>query len=234
MEPESSFPLYVFDAYGTLFDVHSAVARHRALAGSQAERLSEIWRAKQLEYTWTRSLMGAYRDFDLLTRDALDFAAARCGGLTPEARQTLLSAYETLDAYADAAPALDALRTRGARTVILSNGTPAGLARAVRVWKSFSTSRSRSTPCGFSRPRRPLTVWFASVMACGPGRFPSSRPIAGTWWARPNLAFARSGSTGPALRMNMRICPRSKPSQASRNWAFRQKKRPPEEPAAQV
>ena len=126
------FPLYVFDAYGTLFDIHSAVARHKEIVGPLADRLSEIWRTKQLEYTWTRSLMGAYRDFDLITRDALDFAAARCGGLTPEARQTLLSAYETLDAYADAAPALAALRARGARTVILSNGTPPGLARAVR------------------------------------------------------------------------------------------------------
>jgi 2-haloacid dehalogenase len=132
MEPESPIPLYVFDAYGTLFDVHSAVARHRDLAGPQADRLSDIWRTKQLEYTWTRSLMGAYRDFDLLTRDALDFAAARCGGLPPEARKSLLSAYETLDAYADAAMTLEALRARGARIVILSNGTPAGLARAVR------------------------------------------------------------------------------------------------------
>ena len=127
-----NFPLYVFDAYGTLFDVHSAVARHRDLAGSHAERLSDIWRTKQLEYTWTRSLMGAYLDFDLVTRDALDFASARCGGLTPEARKTLLSAYETLDAYADAAPALVALRAGCARAVILSNGTPTGMARAVR------------------------------------------------------------------------------------------------------
>ncbi|HMN74069.1 MAG TPA: HAD-IA family hydrolase, partial [Rhodoblastus sp.] len=51
--------LHVFDAYGTLFDVHSAVARHRALVGPEADRLSDLWRTKQLEYTWTRSLMGA-------------------------------------------------------------------------------------------------------------------------------------------------------------------------------
>jgi 2-haloacid dehalogenase len=127
-----SFPLYVFDAYGTLFDVHSAVARHRDLVGSQAERLSDLWRTKQLEYTWTRSLMGAYRDFDQLTRDALDFAAARCGGLAPEAREALIAAYQTLDAYPDAALALAGLRARGAKTVILSNGTRASLARAVR------------------------------------------------------------------------------------------------------
>jgi 2-haloacid dehalogenase len=127
-----SFPLYVFDAYGTLFDVHSAVARHRDRVGPQAERLSELWRTKQLEYTWTRSLMGAYRDFDHLTRDALDFAAARCGALSSAARDALLTAYQTLDAYPDAAPALASLRARGAKTVILSNGTSESLARAVR------------------------------------------------------------------------------------------------------
>ena len=124
--------LYVFDAYGTLFDVHSAVARHRALAGREADRISELWRTKQLEYTWTRSLMGAYRDFRALTEEALDFAAARCGGLSDEARATLLSAYETLDAFPDVAPTLRALKAQGAKLVILSNGTPAMLESAVR------------------------------------------------------------------------------------------------------
>ena len=128
----SNFGLYVFDAYGTLFDVHSAVARHRALVGPEADRLSDIWRTKQLEYTWTRSLMGAYRDFMTLTEDALDFAAARCGGISAEARTKLLSAYETLDAFADVAPTLAALKARGAKLVILSNGTPAMLESAVR------------------------------------------------------------------------------------------------------
>ena len=128
----SDFGLYVFDAYGTLFDVHSAVARHRALVGAEADRLSDIWRTKQLEYTWTRSLMGAYRDFSTLTEEALDFAAARCGGISAEARGKLLSAYETLDAFPDVAPTLNALKARGAKLVILSNGTPAMLESAVR------------------------------------------------------------------------------------------------------
>ena len=75
-----ALPLYVFDAYGTLFDVHSAVARHRDLIGPEADRLSQIWRAQQLEYTWVYSLMRQYRDFRRLTEDALDFAAAACGG----------------------------------------------------------------------------------------------------------------------------------------------------------
>ena len=126
-----TFPLYVFDAYGTLFDVHSAVARHRDLVGPQAERLSELWRTKQLEYSWTRTLMGAWRDFEAITEDALDFAAARCGGIPTETRAALLNAYETLDAYPDVAPALKALREKDAKTVILSNGGSAALARAV-------------------------------------------------------------------------------------------------------
>ena len=128
----TNYPLYVFDAYGTLFDVHSAVARHRSLVGPQADRISELWRTKQLEYTWTRSLMGAHRDFADLTEQALDFAAARCGGISGEARTRLLSAYETLDAFTDVAPTLRALKARGAKLVILSNGTPAMLASAIR------------------------------------------------------------------------------------------------------
>ncbi len=125
-------PVYVFDAYGTLFDVHSAVARHRDLVGPQADRMSMLWRTKQLEYTWTRSLMGAYRDFDRLTEDALDFAAATCGGITVHARAALLNAYATLSAYPDVIPALETLRARGAHAVILSNGTARTLGGAMR------------------------------------------------------------------------------------------------------
>jgi 2-haloacid dehalogenase len=126
-----TIPLYVFDAYGTLFDVHSAVARHRERVGPKAGQISEIWRTKQLEYTWTRTLMSAYRDFDELTREALDFAATQCGGVAPHVQELLLQAYKTLDAFADVAPTLQMLRGKGAKNVILSNGTPQTLARAV-------------------------------------------------------------------------------------------------------
>ena len=64
---------YVFDAYGTLFDFHAAVARHRAAAGPDADRFSELWRHKQIEYTWTRTLAGRYADFWTLTQRALDY-----------------------------------------------------------------------------------------------------------------------------------------------------------------
>ena len=123
--------VYVFDAYGTLFDVHSAVAAHREAIGPEAALLSEIWRAKQLEYSWVRSLSGAYRDFSVLTAEALDHAAARCGGLSLALRQALLEAYRSLDAYADVKPALAGLRERGKRLAILSNGSPDMLAAAV-------------------------------------------------------------------------------------------------------
>ncbi|HEY8579261.1 MAG TPA: haloacid dehalogenase type II [Beijerinckiaceae bacterium] len=123
--------LYAFDAYGTLFDVHAAVARHAAAVGPEAQRLSEIWRAKQLEYTWTRTLAGAYRDFEAVTRDALAYAAARCGGLSPDLCADLMAAYATLDAYPDVRPTLERLKARGARLAILSNGTPGMLQAAV-------------------------------------------------------------------------------------------------------
>lgn len=115
----------VFDAYGTLFDVHAPAARLRAELGERADRLSALWRAKQLEYTWLRSLMGRHADFLKVTEEALDFAAAETGApLAAELRQRLLDDYLTLPAWPDAAPALDRLRAAGLCTVILSNGTP--------------------------------------------------------------------------------------------------------------
>jgi 2-haloacid dehalogenase len=122
---------YVFDAYGTLFDVHAAIARHRAAAGPDADRFSEIWRAKQLEYTWTLTLSGHYAEFWSLTERALDFAFARVPSVDRALRARLLDAYLTLDAFPDARAGLAALKARGARTAILSNGSPRMLAAAV-------------------------------------------------------------------------------------------------------
>ena len=125
--------VYVFDAYGTLFDVHAAVGRHKAAIGPHAERLSETWRIKQIEYTWNYSLMGRWRDFRDLTAAALDAAAAMHGGLSTEMRETLIAAYEELDAYPDVARTLRALRERGAKTAILSNGSVGMLENATRA-----------------------------------------------------------------------------------------------------
>ena len=124
---------YVFDAYGTLFDVHAAVARYKTEIGPQAEAMSQMWRIKQLEYTWTYSLMGRWRDFREMTAAALDIAAAANGGLPDGLRPKLIAAYEELDAYPDVIPTLKRLREAGFRTAILSNGSDAMLANATRA-----------------------------------------------------------------------------------------------------
>ena len=126
---------YVFDAYGTLFDVHAAIARHRKAAGPDADRFSETWRAKQLEYTWTLTLAGCYVDFWTLTERALDFALARFPSVSRALRPNLLDAYLALDAYPEAAAVLRELKARGRATAILSNGAPAMLESAVRAAK---------------------------------------------------------------------------------------------------
>jgi 2-haloacid dehalogenase len=122
---------FVFDAYGTLFNVHAAISRHRAAAGPDADRFSEIWRSKQLEYTWTLTLAGRYVDFWTLTERALDFAFARFPSVDHALRPELLDAYWALDAFADARAALRGLKARGLLTAILSNGTPKMLTAAV-------------------------------------------------------------------------------------------------------
>ena len=124
---------FVFDAYGTLFDVHAAIARHRAAAGPDADRLSDLWRAKQLEYTWTLTLMGRYEPFWRLTERALDFALARFPSVDQGLKPKLLDAYRELGAFADARAALEALKARACPTAILSNGSPDMLASAVKA-----------------------------------------------------------------------------------------------------
>jgi 2-haloacid dehalogenase len=122
---------FVFDAYGTLFDVHAAIGRHRAAAGPDADRFSDLWRAKQLEYTWTLTLTGRYLDFWTLTERALDYAFARFPSVDKALKPKLLDAYLTLDAFPDARAVLRDLEARGETTAILSNGSPRMLAAAV-------------------------------------------------------------------------------------------------------
>jgi 2-haloacid dehalogenase len=121
----------VFDAYGTLFDVHSAVGRSREALGDKADGVSALWRQKQLEYTWLRSLMGAYVDFWQITGDGLDYALAANEVDDAELRRRLMDLYLSLDAYPDVTEALDRLRAGGKKTAILSNGAPNMLEAAV-------------------------------------------------------------------------------------------------------
>lgn len=123
---------FIFDAYGTLFDVHAAVRRHAGAIGPDGRLLSEIWRAKQLEYSWVRTMMGAFVDFWQLTEQALDHAFERVPSVDSGLRQDLLDAYWHLDCYPEVPAVLKALKADGARVAILSNGSRAMLEAAVK------------------------------------------------------------------------------------------------------
>ena len=125
--------IFIFDAYGTLFDVHAAIARHKAQAGPDADRVSAIWRTKQLEYSWTLTLAGHYTDFWILTQRALDYALASVPSVDKSLKPALLDAFFKLDAFPDARIALKALKAKGRKTGILSNGSPAMLKGAVEA-----------------------------------------------------------------------------------------------------
>jgi 2-haloacid dehalogenase len=122
---------YLFDAYGTLFDVHSVIARASAGIAGDLKALSDLWRRKQLEYTWLRSLMERYVDFWEITEAALAAAAEQVGiAVTAEHSEQLMQAYLAPSAFPDVKPALEA--RRGRPMAILSNGSPRMLESAVR------------------------------------------------------------------------------------------------------
>lgn len=121
----------VFDAYGTLFDVHAAAARCRDALGDDADKLSTLWRDKQLQYTWLRSLMQRHADFWQVTGDALDYALAAIGRNDPALRERLMDIYRVLDAFPEVPRMLERLRDAGMKTAILSNGAPEMLTAAV-------------------------------------------------------------------------------------------------------
>ena len=121
----------VFDAYGTLFDFASPVARCRGRIGPPADQLVEIWRRKQLEYSWLRTLMARHTDFWRVTGDALDYAMAVVGLADPALRAELMQLYLDLDAYPDARATVERVKGAGLRTAILSNGSPTMLTALV-------------------------------------------------------------------------------------------------------
>jgi len=121
----------VFDAYGTLFDVAAAAMGCRDVLGDKTEALAELWRTKQLEYTWLRSLMDEYVDFWHVTASALDFAMSKLdlGGSALRAR--LMELYLRLDAYGEVKEVLNGLKKADIKTAILSNGSLSMLFAAV-------------------------------------------------------------------------------------------------------
>jgi len=115
----------LFDAYGTLLDVHSVAALAESFAPGRGAALSQAWRSKQLEYTWLRTLSDRYADFWQVTGDALDWALEALGlSIEPAARQSLLDAYLDLAPFPENVAVLESLRGAGHVLGTLSNGTP--------------------------------------------------------------------------------------------------------------
>jgi len=128
----SAIEACVFDAYGTLFDFLSASKRCRDALGDKADALGQLWRTRQLEYSWLRSLMGTHADFWQVTGEALDFALASLGIEDLPLRTRLMDLFLNIEAFPDARRTLEALARAGRPAAILSNGTPAMLAAAVK------------------------------------------------------------------------------------------------------
>ncbi len=122
----------VFDAYGTLFDVHSAVGKYSERLGDISDQVSNIWRTKQLEYTWLRSLMKTHADFWQVTGDALDYALDVFNISDKQLRNDLINAYLELECYPEVPDTLVKLKDSGQQIAILSNGSPAMLEAVVK------------------------------------------------------------------------------------------------------
>jgi len=125
--PLSGVRACVFDAYGTLFDFAAAARSCADVLGDAVERVSALWRDKQLQYTWLRAAQGRHADFWQVTGDALDFTLETLGLERPELRERLMKLYLVLEPFPEVPGVLSALRSAGLKTAILSNGTPAML-----------------------------------------------------------------------------------------------------------
>lgn len=121
----------VFDAYGTLFDVHSAVAALGDEVGPELAHLSMAWRTRQLEYTWLRSLMKSHTDFWQLTSDALRVSLRECGLEQDKLHDSLMQAYLSLSAFPEVSGVLEMLKLAQFKTAILTNGSPMMITAAV-------------------------------------------------------------------------------------------------------
>ena len=122
--PLAGIKACVFDAYGTLFDFAAAARGCRDVLGADADKLTVLWRDKQLQYTWLRSLAGHYTDFWQVTGDALDFALETLGIDREGLRDRLMTLYLTLATFPEVPDVLRRLKQSGMRTAILSNGSP--------------------------------------------------------------------------------------------------------------
>jgi 2-haloacid dehalogenase len=139
-KPKNKTPLQgvracVFDAYGTLFDFAAAARQCRDVLGDNIDRLTTLWRDKQLQYTWLRAVQGRHVDFWQVTGEALAFSLETLNLDTPGLRDRLMALYLTLDAFPEVQDVLSKLKAAGLRTAILSNGSPAMIDAVVKAAK---------------------------------------------------------------------------------------------------
>jgi 2-haloacid dehalogenase len=192
----------VFDAYGTLFDVNSAVMRHADAIGPQATAFAALWRQKQLEYSWVLSLARRFADFWTLTQQALDYAFASFPQVDQGLRPALLAAYRKLDPYPEVPRVLGRLRQAGLITAILSNGDPAMLADAIasagigemltQVFSVSAVATFKTDPRAYAQLLEPLRLKASEIAFVSSNRW----DVAGaTAFGLPSIWVNRSGAS---------------------------------------
>jgi 2-haloacid dehalogenase len=198
----------VFDAYGTLYDTQSVLAKAEQLCPGKGELVAQLWRLKQLEYTWLRALLQEYADFWEVTRAALDFALKAAGVEPSDAiRAPLMDNYQHLDPYPEAREAVAALA--GHRLAILSNGSPgmlealvrnSGLDRWIEAVISVDTARTfKPDPSCYALVGQRLGVAKEEVLFVSSNGF----DVAGAKAFGFNVAWIRRGGESPSTLYGM-------------------------------
>jgi 2-haloacid dehalogenase len=192
----------LFDAYGTLFDVYSVGALAERLFPGCGERLSLLWRDKQIEYSRLRSMSSRYRPFWEVTRDALRFAGARLNLALDEASEArLMAQYRRLDAFPENRDVLAALAQRGVRAGILSNGDPDMLAAVVEhagfgAWLDpllsvQAAGRFKTDPAAYALGTTALGLPAADILFVSSNGWDA---IGATWFGYTTLWVNRAGA----------------------------------------
>jgi 2-haloacid dehalogenase len=197
----------LFDAYGTLFDVYSVALLAEQLFPGRGDALAALWRDKQIEYTRLVSMSGRYRPFWDLTRAGLRFAAQKLGlPLAREAEDRLMNQYRHLSAFPENLDVLRALRARGVRTGVLSNGDPEMLAVAVRsagfadlldpVLSVHATQRYKTDPAAYALGPQALGLPARQILFVSSNGWDA---IGATWYGYTTLWVNRGGQPLEAL-----------------------------------
>ncbi len=197
---------YVFDAYGTLFDFHAAIARHRAAAGPDADRFSELWRQKQIEYTWTHTLAGRYVEFWTLTQRALDYCFERFPSVDRKlARRPAqrLSQARRLPRRAHGAARIEGPRRAHRHPVQRLAGDARLGGRGGRASRADLDAVLSVDTVRMFKPRPEVYALVTKrILGASRPRWCSCHRTAGMPWAPPRSASAPSGSTAPGRRTN--------------------------------